>query len=84
MADHYLKTSTYVYRITYHQEGSNYIVDNVHVAGSGTLPDGNALTVVDQLTTSGNVLVDQVLTRTSAAAVVDYRTAAKAQIDSSW
>lgn len=84
MAEYYMKTSTYCYRITYRQEGDNYIIDATHVSGTGTLPDGNALSATDQVTTEKNLVVDQILARTSAAAVADYRTAAKAQIDASW
>lgn len=85
MAEHYLKTSTYCYRITYRQEGAeNYVIEDTHVSGLGTLPDGSDVKAADQLTTEKNIVVDQILARTSAATVEDYRTAAKAQIDASW
>jgi len=84
MAEHYLKTSTYCYRITYQQEADNYIISETHVSGLGTLPDGSDVKTADQLTTEKNIVVDQILARTSAATVEDYRTAAKAQIDASW
>lgn len=84
MAEYYLATSTYVYRITYRQEGVNYVIDATHVSGTGTLPDGNAVGVIDQPTTEKNLVIDQILARTSAATVADYRTAVKAQADASW
>jgi len=84
MAEYYLKTSTYVYRITYRQEGANYVIDAMHVSGTGTLPDGNAVLTIDQPTTEKNLVVDQILALTSAADVTDYRTAVKAQADASW
>lgn len=84
MAEYYLQTSTYVYRTTYRQEGDNVLIDAVHVSGSGTLPDGQPVAIIDQPTTAANIVVDQVLLRTSAATVTEYRTAAKAQADASW
>jgi hypothetical protein len=84
MAEHYLATSTYVYRTTYHQDGANYIIDAVHVSGTGTLPDGQSLAMIDQPTTAANIVVDNVLARTSASTVAAYRTAVKAQADASW
>jgi hypothetical protein len=84
MAEYYLKTSTYVYRVTYRQEGDNIFIDATHVAGTGMLPDGNTVAVIDQLTNSNNIVVDQILAKTSAADVSEYRTAVKAQIDASW
>ena len=84
MAEYYLKTSTYVYRITYRQEGANYVIDTTHVSGTGTLPDGNVILDIDQATTEKNLVVDQILAKTSAATVADYRTAVKAQADASW
>lgn len=84
MAEYYLKTATYVYRATYHQDGANVLIDAVHVSGTGTLPDGQPLATIDQPTNAGNIVVDNVLARTSAAVVADYRTAVKAQADASW
>lgn len=86
MAEYYLKanTGTRVYRITYIQEGSNYKVDLVHVAGTGLLPTGDSIIRVDQEVDSDVLVVDQVLGRVSAGTVADYRAAAKVQIDASW
>lgn len=84
MAEYYLKTSTYCYRISYHQDGANYIIDSAHVSGTGTLPDGMGVRVIDGEVSPTNILVDQIRASTSAATVADYRTAVKAQADTSW
>lgn len=86
MAEYYLKanTGTRCYRVTYIQEGTNYKVDLVHVAGLGTLPTGDPIRYVDEQVPAEVLIVDQVLGRVSAGTVTDYRTAAKAQIDASW
>jgi len=84
MAEYYLATSTYCYRITYRQEDVNYVIDATHVSGTGTLPDGNVILDIDQATTEKNLVVDQILAKTSAATVAAYRTAVKAQADASW
>jgi len=84
MAEYYLKTSSYVFRLTYRQDGANYVIDETHAAGTGTLPDGTVLEMVDQAISEKNVIVAQILDIVSDATVADYRTAAKAQIDASW
>lgn len=86
MAEYYLKanTGTKCYRVTYIQEGSNYRVDLVHVAGIGDLPTGDPIRYVDEQVPAEVLIVEQVLNRVSAGTVADYRAAAKAQIDASW
>ena len=86
MANYYLAANdgTYAYRIEYHSEGTNYAIDAVHAAGTGTLPSGDPVAFVDMEVPATNVVIDQVLNRVTASNVAAYRTASKAQIDASW
>lgn len=90
MANHYLKTASglRVYRLEYDVlAGPKYEVTGAFVSATGAdavLPNGVAVTRFDQQVSPSQVIVDLVLGNVAVGTVADYRTAAKAMIDTSW
>jgi len=90
MADYFLKNSdaTRVYRIVYVADAESHVtVSGAYACATGAaavLPNGNPIEVVDQPIDLGQVLADDVLNSLVAGTLTEYRTQAKAMVDSMW